>query len=93
LEAKFPTGNPAYTDEMFEGLKSRLGYFTKELGRNGVTRKLLWEEYRQDLPQGYGLTQFCHHLSQHPVASKPSMPKLILSFKNLTTILDTENVP
>lgn len=73
LEAKFHPGSPAYADERFEGLKSRLGYFTKELGRNGVTRKLLWEEYRQDFPQGYGLTQFCHHLSQHLVASKPSM--------------------
>ena len=47
LEAKFHPGSPAYADERFEGLKSRLGYFTKELGRNGVTRKLLWEEYRQ----------------------------------------------
>ena len=34
---------------------------------------LLWEEYRQDYPQGYGHTQFSFHLSQQLVARKPSM--------------------
>ena len=73
LETKFHPGNPAYSDERFEELKLRLDYFLKELKRKGVTRKLLWEEYRSEFPQGYGLTQFCYHLSQHITASKPSM--------------------
>lgn len=73
LEAKFHPGNPAYTDERFEEIKPRLEYYAVELKRVGVTRKLLWEEYRKEFPQGYGQTQFCHHLSQHLQARKPSM--------------------
>ena len=32
----------------------------KELKRKGVTLSLLWMEYRQEHPQGYGYSQFCH---------------------------------
>jgi len=73
LEARFHPGNPAYKDKHFEHFKGKLDYFTRELKRTGVTRKLLWEEYRLDYPQGYGHSQFCYHLSQHLIASKPSM--------------------
>jgi len=73
LEAKFHPGNPAYKDQRFEHLKDKLDYHLKELKRPGVTKQLLWEEYIASFPQGYGRTQFCHHLSQHIKASKPSM--------------------
>jgi transposase len=33
----------------------------KELKRKGVTLSLLWVEYRQAHPEGYGYSQFCHH--------------------------------
>jgi len=72
LEAKFHAGNPAYKDARFELLKSRLGYFEKELDRVGVNRKVLWEEYKLDYPQGYEYTQFCHHLNQQLIARNPS---------------------
>lgn len=36
-----------------------------ELGKVGVTRLLLWEEYRQVNPKGYGYTQFCEHLKAY----------------------------
>ncbi len=73
MEAKFHAGNPAYKDERFEHLKANLDYFSKELGRVGVTKQLLWEEYRSDYPGGYSRSQFCYHLSQQLVARKPSM--------------------
>jgi transposase len=73
LETKFHPGNPAYSDERFEQLKTMLDYYVKELKRKGVTRKLLWEEYRREYPSGYGLTQFCFHLNQHIAAQNPSM--------------------
>ncbi len=73
LVAKFHPGNPAYNDERFEGLKLHMDYFKKELKRNVVPRKLLWEEYRKDFPEGFGLTQFYYHLSQYSSASNPSM--------------------
>ena len=72
LEAKFHAGNPAYKDERFEHLKANLDYFSKELGRVGVTKQLLWEEYRKDYPDGYSRSQFCYHLSQQLIARKPS---------------------
>lgn len=73
LETKFHPGNPAYKDERFEYLKDRLDYYVKELKRTGVTKQLLWDEYVASYPQGYGRSQFCYHLSQHMVASRPSM--------------------
>ncbi|WP_225307157.1 IS21 family transposase [Adhaeribacter soli] len=73
LEARYHAGSPAYKDERFEYLKSRFDYFTGQLKQVGVTRLLLWEEYRQQQPDGYGYTQFCFHLSQHLLARKPSM--------------------
>jgi len=35
----------------------------KDLHNKHVTRQLLWEEYRQVHPDGYGYTWFCHHLN------------------------------
>ena len=72
LELKFHAGNPAYKDVRFEHLKSHLAYFEKELNRVGVNKKLLWEEYKMDYPNGYEYTQFCHHLKQQLIARNPS---------------------
>ncbi len=33
----------------------------KELGRRSVTLRLLWQEYRERFPEGYGYTQFCEY--------------------------------
>ena len=72
----FHPGNPSYKDDRYEHFKSQLDYFQKELRRTGVTRALLWEEYRQSRPDGYGYSQFCHHLDQH--SSAKNKPSLIL---------------
>ena len=73
LEARFHAGNPAYSDGRFEYFKSRLEYYESELKRKHVTRRILWQEYRAEQPQGYGYTQFCYHLSQQLIARKPTM--------------------
>jgi transposase len=73
LEAKFHPGNPAYKDDRFDQLKEELEYFSRELPKVGVNKKLLWEEYRENHPGGYEYTQFCHHLNQQLIARKPSM--------------------
>lgn len=104
MEAMFHAGNPAYKDDRFEDFKSRLDHFSSELGRVGVTKHLLWEEYRSNYPGGYGYSQFCYHLSQQLIARKPSMilhhragEKLFIDFagKNLsyTDIETGEIVP
>ena len=33
----------------------------RELGRKGVTLELLWQEYRDQYPDGYQYSAFCHH--------------------------------
>jgi transposase len=38
--------------------------YIKELRRPGVTRHLLWKEYRVEHPGGYAYTQFCEHLKR-----------------------------
>ena len=47
---------------VFEG---QVEYWLKELRRVGVTRELLWEEYRREHPEGYGYSQYCERLSRH----------------------------
>lgn len=73
LESKFHAGNPAYKDPRFEYLSTKLDYFTAELKRVGVTKKLLWEEYKTIYQQGYAYSQFCFHLHQQLIARKPGM--------------------
>jgi transposase len=73
LEAWFHAGTAAYPDNRFDDFKNRLDYLVSELNRPHVTKRLLWEEYRQDFTNGYMYTQFCYHLSQHLLARKPSM--------------------
>jgi len=49
-----------------------MDYYVQELKRNGVTRLILWEEYKESNPNGYSFSQFCYHLHQHQKASKPT---------------------
>lgn len=42
----------------------RVPYWLKELRRVGVTRELLWQEYRQSFTAGYGYSQFCERLKR-----------------------------
>lgn len=73
LEAKFHPGNPAYKDDRYDLFIANMNFFLEELKRTGVNKRLLWEEYRQQNPDGYGYSQFCYHLHQQQVASRPSM--------------------
>lgn len=52
-------------DERFKIIEPQLEYYTAELRRRGVTRQLLWEEYRKDNPDGYRYTQFCEYIRRY----------------------------
>lgn len=52
-------------DDRYERLAPQLSDFVKELSRRGVTRFLLWKEYRGKDPDGYSYTQFCEHLNTY----------------------------
>ena len=59
LYSNLPESKP---DHRYEDLKNRLDYFLKELKRKGVTKLLLWEEYKQEVEDAYSYPQFCEHL-------------------------------
>lgn len=46
-------------------LQNRLPKLNKELGRVGVTRELLWEEYIREYPGGFSYSRFCRKLRQY----------------------------
>lgn len=72
LNHRFNGGNPAYCDDRMEVLKELLPEIEKDLRKPHVTSRLLWEEYRRNHPDGYGLSQFRYHISQHVKAVSPS---------------------
>jgi transposase len=51
-------------------------YLNDELKKKGVTLQLLYEEYREDNPDGYGRTQFYDMFRFWKKASKPSMKQI-----------------
>lgn len=52
---------PSNKDTIHRDLYSFFPYVDKELKRVGVTRFLLWQEYKQKYPQGIMYSQFCDH--------------------------------
>lgn len=49
-------------------------YVEKELKRTGVTRYILWEEYKQKHPEGIMYSRFCYHYSKWNQKSDGYMP-------------------
>ena len=45
-------------------IKPDFAKINRELRKKHITRQLLWEEYKEQYPEGMGYTQFCYHLSQ-----------------------------
>jgi transposase len=62
-----------YTNDKYLQLESQFPYFEKELRRTGVTRQLLWHEYKRRYPDGYGYSQYCNHFSRWQKTSNASM--------------------
>jgi transposase len=60
-------------DERHHALAERFEMMSRELKRVGVTRQLLWEEYRQEHPDGYGYSQFCYHYHNWGTGQELSM--------------------
>ncbi len=70
LQACSPPG-PA--DCRLEDLMNRQQYLSAELQKRHTTRMVLWEEYRDQVPDGYGYTQFCEHLNRYLLPQKAVM--------------------
>jgi len=48
-------------------------YISKELSKRGVTFTLLWQEYKEQNPDGYGLSQFKEHYYRYKKKLNPTM--------------------
>ncbi len=70
----FP-GDEQSRDERYEQLAGNYPYYKKELERPGVTRWLLWEEYRSHAG-GYSYSQFCWHLQRLAKSDQVTMANL-----------------
>lgn len=72
-ELAYAPEDPPIKDERRLSFEERANYFLAELKRTGVTRHLLWQEYRQQYPDGYGYSQFCDLLTRHSSVTDTSM--------------------
>lgn len=61
------TGNKTVDIETgrFKAFEKLCPYIESELKKKGVTRQLLWLEYKEQYPGGYSYTQFCYHVQQY----------------------------
>jgi len=66
-------------------------YIHTELSNKGMTRLLLWEEYKEEYPNGYGYSQFKEYYNRYKKCLNPSMrqihyagDKLFVDFSGLT---------
>jgi transposase len=59
--------------ERYQVLRRKFEYLVKELKRTGVTLERLWQEYREEHPDGYGYSQFCYHFQVWRNASELTM--------------------
>ena len=62
-----------------------------ELSKKGMTRQLLWEEHKEQHPNGYGYTQFREYYNRYKKSLNPSTrqihyagDKLFVDFSGLT---------
>jgi transposase len=59
--------------DKFKLLESNFPAYIKELSRTGVTLQLLWQEYRENQPDGYSRSQFSHYFRKWKKENKLSM--------------------
>jgi transposase len=64
VELAYSRDTTAYKGERFVKLMEYLSYAETQLNRVGVTRQLLWNEYKDVEPEGYNYSQYCYYLSE-----------------------------
>jgi hypothetical protein len=62
-----------YPNPRHDRLLEKIPFILNDLKRPGVTRQLLWQEYKLEDPQGYGYAQFCVHLTNHLQKDRATM--------------------
>lgn len=73
LEDLFVKPEDRPLNERLQTLFNLFPAIDKELKKKGVTRLLLWEEYKRNHPDGVGKSQFKHYFSQWKAQVNPTM--------------------
>ena len=69
----YNTKNTHQPDHRLDDLQKQFDNFSQQLTAPGVTRRLLWEEYKIGRPDGYSYTQFCEHFARYNKRNKATM--------------------
>jgi transposase len=69
----YKSENTNQPDNRFDELQRRFASYTDQLKKKGVTRRILWEEYKITNPDGYGYSQFCEHFARYNKRNKATM--------------------
>lgn len=63
-ESLYNTDDTLYKGPRYQELLAHFEYAERDLLKKGVTRLLLWREYQENYPGGYGYSQYCFHLQK-----------------------------
>ncbi len=72
LEAMLADPDPG-DEQRLAALSALFPYMEKELHRTGVTRWILWGEYKQKHADGFSYSRFCDHFKQYKISQNGSM--------------------
>ena len=73
LDDFFGSSQERSPDKRMLSLQRCFPQIDKELKRTGMNRRILWEAYRKEFPDGFQYTQFCFHYSQWKARVNPVM--------------------
>ena len=73
LEDLFVKPEDKPVNEKLQTLFNLFPAIDKELKKKGVTRLILWEEYKRNHPDGFGKSQFKHYYAQWKAQVNPTM--------------------
>jgi len=73
LEDFFGNGHERPPDKRMLALQRCFPQVDKELKRTGMNRRILWEAYRKEFPDGFQYTQFCFYYNQWKARVNPTM--------------------
>jgi len=54
----------SHRGQRYTALSEHFVYAEEQLKRTGVTRQLLWQEYKLQHPDGYNYSQYCYYFSE-----------------------------
>ena len=73
LEDFFGNSYERPPDKRMVSLQRCFPQVDKELKRTGMNRRILWEAYRKEFPNGFQYTQFCFYYNQWKARVNPTM--------------------